>query len=235
MHYRAPRGGPHCGTGRANRQHLTDMKLRTQTLITTTLAALLCSCASTSLQQTWKAPDYQGAPQGKIGIIGVDERLVVRQTVEGHFAAQFNAVGQPATRTWELMSLGEIKADHQAAAARLKAEGVDAVLIVRLVDVATRTREVRESPGAFVPTITGFDTYPWYNYYSVAFVDMGIVRGSVSQEVYLESTLFSLTLGKRLFSGLTRTVLKDDVDRVEELKKLAGTVVKAMKKESVGR
>jgi hypothetical protein len=211
------------------------MKLPSASWFPAVLAALLCACAATSLKQTWKSPDYTGGPVRKVAVLAVEERGLVRQGFENRFARQLAAQGQPAVVTYDLLSLPQIKDDKQAAAARAREAGADSVLIVRLVDVATYTRQVRALDEQFAPTITGVANYGWYDYYSVAFMDMSPTYGTLRQEVYLDISLFDLDTGKRLWSGLIETVVKDNTDRVLLVDSLVGKVVSAMRKDGVVR
>ena len=62
------------------------------------LATLLCSCAATSLKKTWKAPDCQ-QPVGKVAVLAIDDRGLVRQGFENRFVAQLTKAGAPAVVT----------------------------------------------------------------------------------------------------------------------------------------
>ena len=101
---------------------------------------------------------------------------------ENRFVRDFRAGGQDSTATYELLTLPAIKENKEAAAARFRAAGADAVLIVRLVDQATYSRTVQATPEHFVPTVTGYGNYGWYDAYSVAFMDMGTTVGQLQAE-----------------------------------------------------
>jgi hypothetical protein len=73
-----------------------------------------------------------------------------------------------------LLTLPQIKEDKAAATTRLRQEGADSILVVRLVDKETYDRQVRATPAAFAPVATGYGIYAWYDYYSVAFMDMNV-------------------------------------------------------------
>jgi hypothetical protein len=211
------------------------MKLNPASWSSVALALLLCACAATSLKQTWKSPDYRGGPVRKAAVVAVEERGLVRQGFENRFARQLQAQGQAAVVTYDLLSLPQIKEDKQAAAARARAAGADSVLIVRLVDVATYASQVRTLNERYAPTITGIDTYGWYDYYSVAFMDMSPTYGTLRQKMYLDISLFDLDSGKHLWSGLTETVVKENTDRVLLVDALVGKVVAAMRTDGVVR
>jgi hypothetical protein len=198
------------------------------------LAALLCSCAATSLKKTWKAPDCQ-QPVGKIAVLAIDDRGLVRQGFENRFVAQLTKAGAPAVVTYDLLTLAEIKQDKRAAADRFRLSGAEAVLILRLTDISSSFRESRAGNERYVPVLTGVDSLGWYDYYSVGFMDMSSTYGNLKQTVYLETSLYDLKTEKRLWSGLTETVVRENMDRVAEMDPLVEKFVAAMLKDGVIR
>lgn len=201
-------------------------------------AALLVSCANTAVKETWKAPDHPAGAVRKVAMLAVDDRQMVRQGFENRFVNALHARGQEAFVTHELLGLGEIKDDKKAAAARVRQEGADAVLIIRLVDSATRNREVAATPQIFVPTAT-VPTYAegegWFAYYDVAFMNMGTVWGSDKQTVYLETVLYDLANGRRLWSCLTKTSLKEGSDRLVEADAVVSKAVASLRQDGLIR
>ena len=197
------------------------------------LALVLCGCAATALKQTWKSPSYQGGPVQKIAVLAVDEREFYRASVESHFTFQLNQGGQGAFITHDLLSLPAIKADKEAAAAKLRASGADSLLLVRLVSQTTSANQVRATPGYYAPVVSGYETGDWYDYYSVAFMDMGTVWSNTKREVCLETSLFDLRSGQRLWSGITQTVLKEQSDRIEVLSALVTKVLAALRNDGL--
>ncbi|MEO8428936.1 MAG: hypothetical protein ABI651_17715 [Verrucomicrobiota bacterium] len=197
------------------------------------LTLSLCGCASTSVKQTWKSPTYTGGPVKKIAVLAVDQRDLYRKAVESHFVYQLDQDGQSAFVTYKVLNLAAIKADKQASATSLRENGADTLLLVRLVNQTTYATEARATPSYFTPTVSGYENNEWYGYYSIAFMDMGIVWGDSKSEVYLDSSLFDLKTGYRLWRGLTTTVLKEETDRIEELSTLVVKVLAAMRKDGL--
>ena len=154
------------------------------------LAALilgLCGCVGTSLEANLKSPSYCGGAVQKVAVVAVDERVLVRQGFENRFARQMTENGQSALVTYDLLSLPEIKADKQAATARLNQAGADAVLVIRLANQATQARQTQANRNIFVPVIDGYGYNDWYDYYSVSFVNMGTIWGDSKTEVTLSA------------------------------------------------
>ena len=199
------------------------------------ISIVLCGCAATSLKQTWKAPDYQDGPVRKIAVVVVEERTLQRSVLENAFAAELQSQGQDMLPSFKLLTQREIKADKQAAARKLQEAGADTVLIVRLADQVTRDRQIKVSPNHFSPADATFATMDWRDYYMAGDTGMGTVWGELRQDVYLDSSLHDLKTGKRLWYGVTKTVLKEGSDRIEELKPLTAKVVSAMRKDGLIR
>jgi len=204
-------------------------------LMPVVFALCLCGCASSSIKQTWKSPACQPGQVQKMAVLVVDDRGMVRQGVENRFVRDLRGRGQDVMATHELLSLSEIKADKDAAAARFRDAGVNAVLIVRMVDRTTYSREMRATPECWVSTVTGYENTGWYDYYSVAFMDMGVIWGSMKQNLYLNSSLFDLKTGQRLWSATTLTVLKENADRLEVADSLVAKIVGALRKDGLIR
>jgi len=198
------------------------------------LATLLCSCAATSIKQTWKAPDCT-QPVGKIAVLAIDDRGLVRQGFENRYVAQLTKAGASAVVTYDLLSLAEIKQDKRAAADRFRASGAEAILIMRLKDISSSYHESRAGDERYVPVLTGMDSMGWYDYATVGFMDMSSTYGSLKQTVYLETSLHDLKSEKRLWFGLTKTVVSENMDRVAEMDPLVEKLVGAMLKDGVIR
>ena len=147
-------------------------------------------------------------------MVAVDERGLVRQGFENRLVTEMRSLGQGSITTFNLLGLPEIKADKEAAATQLRAAGADAVFVVRLVDQVTYEHQVQATPALYLPTIDGYAGYGWYDCYSVAFMNMGVVWSHTTREIYLDSSLFDLKTGKRLWSAVTKTALKEDADRL---------------------
>ncbi len=201
--------------------------------LTLTLALMLCSCASTSVKKTWKSPNYTGSAPGKLAVLAIDERGDVRRALENRLTAQIRKQGVSVVPSYELLTLPEIGNDKPAAAERLRATGAEAVLIMRLKDVATSYRESRPAPERYAEVITGFEVGTWYDYYSVAFMDLSPTYGNLKQKVYVETSVFDLKTAKCLWSGLTLTVVGETMDRVAEADVLVAKVVAAMRKDGM--
>ena len=107
------------------------------------------------------------------------------------------------------------------------------LLLLRLVDVASTYREIQPGGERYAGVITGYEGFGWYDYYTMGFMSMSPTYGSSKSKVYLETVLFDLKSGQRLWSGLTQTVVKENLDRVSEMDPLVAKIVAAMQKDGV--
>lgn len=195
------------------------------------LALVVCGCATNSVHRTSPAPTHPGEPVRKVAVLAVYEGDFHRASVESHFNVQLRAGGQAACVTHDLLSLAAIKADREAATAKLRAQGVDAVLLIRYAGRTSADRDVRATSSSYSATLTGYAPGDWYGGYSIAFMDMSTVWAGSQREVYLDVSLFQLNDQKCLWSGQTASTLRDDTDRVEALSALANKVVAAIRRD----
>ena len=88
--------------------------MRIQTQFVAAVAVMcLVGCASSSFKKTWKSPAYQGGPVQKVAVLAVDERGLVRTGFENRLVRDFDAHGQAAVVTHEVLSLQDIKANKE--------------------------------------------------------------------------------------------------------------------------
>src|SRR3974390_827324 len=160
----------HPGHGRHGRKNVKSMLVRC--LFSCSLGLLLCACAATSVKKTWKSPDAQNLPLKNIAVLTVDNRLLLRKGFENRLARQLESRGVSVVRSYETLSLPEIEQDKKAAAERLRAAGAPTIAILKLGDAPSHYRESRPGPEAYTEMITGYAYGPWYDYYTVAYLDM---------------------------------------------------------------
>ena len=188
------------------------------------LTVVLCGCASSSVKQTWKSPSYHGGPVAKVAVVVMSDRNFYREAIENRFAGLLTEQGQSAFTTYNLFSLTAAEADKPAAAARLRQAGADSVLVVRLVESATYSDYARSSPTF---TSSGAEAYNYFAFGS------GTSWNNLQTHVYLESALYALTTSERLWSGITRTILKEDTDSLAKIEPLATKVFAQMRQDGV--
>jgi len=210
------------------------MNLKLRHFPAVALALLVSSCTTTSLQQTWKSPDIRGGPFKKMAVITVDERALIRQTLEGQVATQLEARAQGALRVNELMTIAEMKESKVRAAERLRQAGADAVLIQRLISRVSEPGRAGKAGMTETPSFSS-GTLGWFDYYCFVIPGPTMLSTDLAQDFYIECNLFDLGSEKRVWSCMTRTKVKEDADWLELIKPFATTVVQAMLKDGVIR
>jgi len=209
------------------------MKINFCQLSIAALTLGLGGCVGTSLDQSLKSPSYHGGAVQKVAVVAVTDQKLVREGFENRFARQMIEHGQGALVTYDQLSLPEIKADKQAATARFRQAGADSVLVIRLANQATQARDTQATANIFVPVVSGYGYNDWYDYYSVSFVNMGTTWGDSKTQVYLETSLYDLKTGQRIWAGGTVTILKDSMDRVAQMDPIVSKVLGALRKDGL--
>jgi len=184
------------------------------------LALVSAGCASTTLTNSWRAPDYSDAISSLV-VVGVSKQASVRRVFEDEFAAQLDAQGVHAVPSYTLVSEdGPIDEDSLRKA--VESSGADAVIITRLVKVENKVAVSQPSP-----------PYPYYyGYYSRAWV--GYYEPPIVQQydiVISETTVFVKDRAEPVWSGTTETFAPTDLKK--ETTGFAKVVIEALSKEAL--
>lgn len=214
----------------------TDLWTRARDLFAFALVGtVLCSCGTTRIKSTWRSPDFHGGPPQKVAIIAITDQPLVRTALENRFANQLEKQGQPAIPTAKLMSLPEIKENKEIAGARLRQAGADSVVIMKLASRSTYENKSGRTPNEFYSVTTGSPSEGWYTYYVSAYSGTDPAPIGLRDRYLLDTSLFDLSTGKRIWSCLTETELKENSDRLEIADSLVAKVVGLMVEEGVVR
>jgi hypothetical protein len=160
---------------------------------------------------------------------------MVRRGLENRFVTQLTQAGASAMTTIDLLSLQEIKDDKPAAAERFRAAGAQALLILRLADKSSSASELRPGQEHWAPIATGFVDTGWYGFYEGGFMSMDPTYLTVKEKVYIEASLYDLGNQKPLWSAVSKTVVRENMDKVAEMDPLVAKFVAAMRKDGVVR
>lgn len=203
----------------------------------TALMMLASSCASTSVKSTWKAPDYKGELPKKVAVVADEDRMMVRAALENRFVNQLDADGQPAFGTASSFTdLAAARKNKEATIAQLRAAGADAILITRLVSKSAYAAKAQQQfTGQYValtvtPDSDGWDTSVGsYSAYSSG------PRSDDRSCLLLDTSLYDLNTGKRIWACLTETTIKDTDDRLEIADEFVAKVVGIMHQDGMIR
>jgi len=203
----------------------------------TALVLLSSSCASTSVKSTWKSPDYQGAPPEKMAVVADDDRKLVRVPLENRFVNQLVSAGQPAFGTASSFpDLAAARKSKEATIAQLRKEGADAILITRLVSKSAYMAKAQEQfTGQFVALTVTPDSGGWETSIGTYSAYESGPRSNDRSYLLLDTSLYDLNTGKRIWACITETTIKDTDDRLEIADKFVAKVVGIMQQDGMIR
>jgi hypothetical protein len=187
------------------------------------LAALLCleACATTTFTSTWKAPDVAAInPAGKtVAAVFVSREESRRRAAEDTLAADLTARGAHGVAAYTLLP-NERRGDAEAARARLKEAGANAVVVMRVVG---KDQRISYTPGYVVPPYySAFG--PYWGYGWGAAYEPGYLQSDTL--VSVETLVYSLDRDKLLWASTSRTTNPRDLDSL--VKEVAAATAKEM-------
>jgi hypothetical protein len=189
------------------------------------LALIGAGCASTTLTNSWRAPDYSGAVRSLV-VVGVSKQASVRRVFEDEFAAQLDLRGVRAVPSYTLVPEdGPIDKDMLRSA--VDSTDADAVIITRLIRVENKVTVSQPGP----PLATRYDPY-YYGFYSRAWI--GYYEPPVVHQydvVTAETTVFVKDRAEPVWSGTTETFAPSDLKK--ETTGFAKVVIEALAKEEL--
>jgi hypothetical protein len=194
------------------------MHLRTLTraALAATAAVTLAACATTSLQSTWKDPT--AAPlnlKGKkvVALVVTDEEAL-RYATEEEAAREITAHGAIGVPAYRLLPQAQIR-DKERARAIFEKEGIEAVVVLRLV--ATE----KELSGSF-PSNPGYSSFWGPGFWAGGWGGDGYLRTDTI--LIVETLVYSLQQNKLVWASQSQTMNPTQVGSfVRELSKTLGT------------
>jgi hypothetical protein len=183
------------------------------------VVALLAACATTHLKDSWKDPQFSGAPFRNVLVIGISRSDANRRLFEDGFVQALRAAGIEASASYPLLpEEGQLPKERiEQAVART---GADSVLVTRVLRVQ---HKVDVSP-SYVGPGPGF--YGWYG-----------ASWEAAPEIYsydvmtIESTLWDIKREKAVWSGISESIDPEDVAKVT--RELAKELIAKMKEDKV--
>ena len=103
------------------------------------LAALVSGCETTTLRSAWFDTEFTGPPMRKIVVLGGGISSTDSRVFEDQFVEKLRAAGVDAVAGYTL-GLGDDKLGNDAFAAKVNDTGAQGLLLVRLLNVDTRTQ-----------------------------------------------------------------------------------------------
>ncbi|MEO8332588.1 MAG: hypothetical protein ABI479_09135 [Gallionella sp.] len=188
-------------------------------------AMLVTACATTQLNSVWKDPLYQSRP-AKVMVIGVAKNPLNRRLFEDVFVAQLKGRGTDAIASYTV--LPDKQQDDQAAIAdKVKALGVDTVLITRTV--SKKTVQTYVSGSAYYPP-PYYSTWPDYYGYGYRYM---YSPGYIAEDEYavIETNLYETRNDKLVWAASSETLITDSNQNL--IKSYIGIMVESMAKDGL--
>ena len=183
------------------------------------------SCgSSTHIEKSWRDPEVtvDMARLNKVLVMALLKNETNRRVAEDQLVALLNGKGV-ASYNYFASGIPENKEDEIRQ--KLKDEGFDGAIVMRLIDV---DKDVKYVPGSFntfpvyYGRFWGYYRNSWNNYYQPGYYEN-------TKKYTVETNVYSLKRDKLIWSGLTSTV---DPQNAEHLMHgVSSTIYKQMKKE----
>jgi hypothetical protein len=193
--------------------------LRTSLFIVSCLAILSCG-PTTRIVDSWRDPNVtvDTAKVHKFVVAALLKNPTVRRKVEDDMAAQFPGKAVPS---YQELGDSNLQQPDDFYNDKLKKEGFDGIVVMRLVDVNSSTRYV---PGAY-PYYGSWRRYWAYSW--GGFYDPGYYTTDKRYDV--EVTVFSLIRDKLIWTANTSTI--NPANRAELFDNVSKAVLSRMQKE----
>jgi hypothetical protein len=193
-------------------------------LILAAFVIIISSCSSTRITSSWREPDKTVVIEklNKVLVVALFKDETSRHKAEDQMAGYLGGKG---IVSYNYLDANFNKANEQLLRAKLKADGFDGAVTMRLVDV---DKEKLYTPGnmSFYPRYyRNFSSYyyrSWSNYSTPGYY-------STTKTYSIETNVYSLKEDKIIWSGLTETTNPDGVQKMTE--EVAHIVYKKMLKE----
>jgi hypothetical protein len=181
------------------------------------LAAVVASCATTEMTNTWTDPAAKGAALSKVAVICMTKDPGLRRQGEDSAAAQLQQQGARAIASYQLLGDTDLK-DREAVKTKLKAGGIDGVLVLRVTHVSEQVTAVDGPYGTFDGYYDGVG--------AEAFAPGYLETDTV---VHVVSNLFDLGKNKLIWSGTSKTF--DPASASQFMTDLSKAVAKSLQKD----
>ena len=163
------------------------------------IALSFAACGpSTKIVNSWRDPQVtiDTSEIHKFVVAALIRNETVRRNTEDQMAAMYPG---KAVQSYVIFGPTELKETDEYYAQKLKGEGYDGMVIMRLVKVDKDQRYVPGSYPAYYGTWRGYYGYAWPNYYDPGYY-------TTDKTYYVEVNVYSLKRDKLIWSGITSTI-----------------------------
>jgi hypothetical protein len=186
------------------------------------LAAALGACSTTTLEGSWKEPQFTG-PLRNVLVIGVARNQATRRVFEDNFVSSLKARGTPAIASYPLLPEEGVIPKERIRQA-VAQSGADSVLVTRVLRVQ---RAVLVTPGRGAPDYMRDDFHGWY----AKTWDSAPPPVEEYDVLTIESTLWEIRQERVVWKGTSETTARANVGTVTG--ELANVLIAQMKADRV--
>lgn len=196
------------------------------------LTALLCSCASVSVVDTWRNPSLRAARVHKVLVVSFASKDASRAVYEDTLVAELKKHGVDAVASYSIISAATLPDWHVLDRA-VRSTGSQGILAVQTIKVEKQTTVQPSAvaspyPGYWYPQ--GFPDWDFPGYYrSMALYGPSYI--STYDVATMQVNFFDASSDKLLWAGTLQTMEPEKVTSVA--KDLARKVTRELKKEGL--
>lgn len=192
------------------------------------VTSLLCSCASTSLVDTWRNPNIRAARLQKVLVVSITKKDSSRKVYEEMLASELSRRGVQAVTSYTHISNGQ-KGDWSVLERTMDRVSAQAVLTLQTIKVEQQTTVqpayYNTYPGRWYPE--AFPVWDLYGYYG-SMAHYGPTYVSTYDVATMQVNLFDAASRKLLWAATLETSEPENVTSVG--KDLARIVVESLVK-----
>jgi len=185
---------------------------------------IVASCTSTRITSSWREPDKQVAVNklNKVLVVALFKDETSRHKAEDQMAGYLNGKG---IVSYNYLKESFDKKNEDALREKIKKDGFDGAVTMRLVDVDKEENYTRGNISSYPAYYRNFSGYYYrsWSYYSTP----GYY--TTTKTYTIETNVYSIKEDKIIWSGLTETTNPDGVKKLTE--EVAEVVYKKMVKE----
>jgi hypothetical protein len=176
------------------------LRLAAAALVASTLLTLT-SCNSTTIKDTWTAPDVSQIKFNKITVIAATKDGATRRIAEDALVA--TVTGIQCLPSYTLIPDGDSMKDLEKVSASLKAAAVDGVVVMRMI---SDKNEINVTQDMSYPMgyPMGYRSFGGY-YGRYAMVGYNSTTVTTDRIIVIETNIYEMAGGKLIWSGVTST------------------------------
>ena len=169
-----------------------------QVLILVLGAALLASCSSTKITNSWRDPSVtvNEASISKVLVAALLKNETVRRQVEDQMASLLPG---KAVQSYKVFGLKQLTEDDNVYERRLNTDGFDGIVMMRIASIDSTTRLVTGNYPMYYGSWRRYWAASWMGYYEPSYY-------TTDKTYNVEVTVYSLKQNKLIWTGTSTAV-----------------------------